>query len=342
MKKKALIKTALILLLCLFSYEVYNIFIKTTHFGKESIVFEYKNNGLSSLADTLVAKKIILDKPSFMLLAKLFNVEAKAKPGKYLVKKNMSLLGIIRMLRNNQQATVNLVLNKVRTRGDLSKLIQNTLSIDSATAYHFFSNNNELAPYGVDTTTLLTLMLPNTYTMYWSTSLPNLMQKMKAQKDAFWKSNNRLEQAKKIGMTPNEVYTLASIVEEECNYDSDKSLIASVYQNRLNKEMPLQACPTIKYAMQNFTLTRIYEKYLTNPSPYNTYNHKGLPPGPICTPSMKTIDLVLNAPTTNYLYFVAKADFSGYHHFSTTYDEHNKFAKEYQLKLDEYQKKKKN
>jgi UPF0755 protein len=103
--------------------------------------------------------------------------------------------------------------------------------------------------------------------------------------------------------------------------------------------MPLQACPTIKFAMQDFALTRIYEKYLSNPSPYNTYRNKGLPPGPICTPSPKTIDLVLNAPSTNYLYFVAKSDFSGYHHFSATYQEHSTFAKEYQLKLDEYQKK---
>jgi UPF0755 protein len=335
-------KVAILLLICLFSYEVFNIFIKTTHFGKESIVFEYKKNGLSNLADTLVAKKIILDKPSFMLMAKLFNVEAKAKPGKYLVKKHMSLLSIIKMLRNNQQAAVNLVIKKVRTRAELSKLIQNTISIDSATANHFFNDNASLAPFGVDTTSLLTLMLPNTYKMYWSSSLPSLMQQMKTQKEKFWKSNDRLEKAKKIGLTPNEVYILASIVEEECYYDTDKQLVASVYLNRLTKGMPLQADPTVKYAMQDFTLTRIYSKYLTNPSPYNTYQHKGLPPGPICTPSIKTIDIVLNAPTTNYIYFVAKADFSGYHQFSTTYEEHIKFAKEYQLKLDEYQKKKKN
>jgi UPF0755 protein len=166
------------------------------------------------------------------------------------------------------------------------------------------------------------------------------MKKMVDAQQKFWNTNNRLEKAKAIGMTTNEVYTLASIVEEECNYDSDKTLIASVYQNRMKKEMPLQACPTIKFAMQDFTLTRIYEKYLSNPSPYNTYRHKGLPPGPICTPSPKTIDLVLNAPKTNYLYFVAKSDFSGYHHFSATFEEHSKFAKEYQLKLDEYQKRK--
>jgi len=334
-------KKIIFLLLFIFvCYEAYNVLVRTTHFKNEKASFDYTKQGLDNLADTLVAKQIILDKPSFLLLAKALNVEAKAKPGKFLVKKNTSLLSIIRMLRNNQQATVNFVLNKVRTRGELAKLIGNTLSMDSSTAAHFFNNNDSLKPFGTDTTLLLTLFIPDTYTMYWSTSLPKLMQKMKDQQIQFWNTNNRTEQAKKIGMTPNDVYTLASIVEEECNYDSDKTLIASVYQNRLKKSMPLQACPTIKYAMQDFALTRIYEKYLSNPSPYNTYRKKGLPPGPICTPSPKTIDLVLNAPTTDYLYFVAKADFSGYHHFSTTFQEHSKFAKEYQLKLDEYQKKK--
>ena len=314
--------------------------VKTTHFEKDRASFDYTKNGLSVLADTLIAKKIILDKPSFLLLAKVLDVESKAKPGKFLVKKKTSLLSLIRMLRNNQQATVNFVLNKVRTRGELARLVENTLSMDSATAAAFFNNNDSLAPFGTDTTQLLTLFIPDTYTLYWSTPLPKLMQKMKDHQTQFWANNNRLEKAKAIGMSPEQVYTLASIVDEECNYDSDKSLIASVYQNRLRTSMPLQACPTIKYAMQNFTLTRIYEKYLVNPSPYNTYRYKGLPPGPICTPMPKTIDIVLNAPKTDYLYFVAKADFSGYHHFSATFQEHSKFAKEYQIKLDEYQKKK--
>ncbi len=335
-------KIVLLLLIILLCYEAYNVLVKTTHFSNEKASFEYTKNGLDNLADTLIAKKIILDKPSFLVLAKLLNVEERAKPGKFLVKRKTSLLSILRMLRNNQQATVNFVLNKVRTRGELAKLVGNTLSMDSATAIEFFNSNDSLSPFGTDTTMLLTLFIPNTYTMYWSTSLPKLMQKMKDQQTQFWGNKHRTAKAKQIGMSPNEVYTLASIVEEECNYDSDKTLIASVYQNRLKKSMPLQACPTIKYAMQNFALTRIYEKYLSNPSPYNTYRKKGLPPGPICTPSPTTIDLVLNAPTTDYLYFVAKADFSGYHHFSASFQEHSKFAKEYQLKLDEYQKKKQN
>ena len=336
-------KIIVFILFILTCYETYNVFINTTHFSGEKASFEY-NNGtmtISALADTLYAKKIIREKYSFVLLANALHVQDKAKSGKYLVKRATSLFTVIRMLRNNQQATVKFILNKVRTKGELAKLVSATFSMDSIECATFFNSNDSLTPFETDTTQLLTLFIPNTYEFYWSTPLPKLMQKMKNYRDEFWAENNRMAKAKKVGMTPDQVYTLASIVEEECNYDSDKTLIASVYQNRLKLGMPLQACPTIKFAMQDFTITRIYEKYLTNPSPYNTYNRKGLPPGPICTPSPITIDLVLNAPTTKYLYFVAKADFSGYHHFSSTYEEHNKFAKEYQLKLDEYQAKKK-
>ena len=170
--------------------------------------------------------------------------------------------------------------------------------------------------------------------------MTQILSKLQKAQIYFWSQNNRIQKAASKGMSQNQIYTLASIVEEETNFDSDKSLIASVYQNRLNKQMPLQACPTIKYAMQDFTITRIYEKYLSNASPYNTYRIKGLPPGPICTPAGKTIDLVLDAPKTDYIYFVAKADFSGYHHFSNNYAEHDRYAKEYQKKLDAYQAKK--
>jgi UPF0755 protein len=323
-------------------YVAYNVFVKTTHFTEEKKFFTYSKGTMSmdDLADALYTRKIIRDKLSFKLLAQLGGIASKTKSGKFIVKKNTSLFNLIRMLRNNNQATVKFILNKVRTRGELAKLVATTFDTDSSTAAQFFNNNDSLKAFQTDTTQLLTLFMPNTYEFYWSTSLPKFMEKMSAASANFWNTNDRKQKAIKKGMSMNEVYTLASIVEEETNYDSDKSLIASVYQNRLKKSMPLQACPTIKYAMQDFSLTRIYEKYLSNPSPYNTYNRKGLPPGPICTPAPKTIDLVLAAPNTNYIYFVAKADFSGYHHFSTTYEEHNKFAKEYQKQLDIYQKKK--
>ncbi|MCF8406590.1 MAG: endolytic transglycosylase MltG [Chitinophagaceae bacterium] len=333
-------KWILLALLVLVLYSSYTLFIKVTHFNTEKASFQYNAGGLDALADSLSAKKIIRDKTSFLVLAKLLNVEDRIKPGKFLIDKKTSLLNLIRILRNNQQARVKFILNKVRTKADLAKLIANTFAIDSTSCMQYLNSNDSLAPFDTDTTQVLSLFIPNTYEFYWSTPMTKILQKMKTEESLFWSKNNRLAKAASIGLSKNEVYTLASIVEEETNYDSDKTIIASVYQNRLKKKMPLQACPTIKYAMQDFTLTRIYEKYLTNPSPYNTYKKAGLPPGPICTPAPKTIDLVLNAPNTNYYYFVAKADFSGYHHFSATYEEHNKFAKDYQLKLDEYQAKK--
>lgn len=304
--------------------------------------FEYKGEGIEQLADTLVAQKIIFEKTSFLLFAKVFQIESKLKPGKFNVKSKSNIISILRMLRNNQQATVKLVLNKVRTKGELARLIAVQFERDSSAIHHFLNSNDSLKPFDTDTTQLFTILIPNTYEFYWSSSMSQILSKFKKAQVRFWEQNNRKQKAAEKGMSQNQIYTLASIVEEETNFDSDKSLIASVYQNRLKQEMPLQACPTIKFAMQDFTITRIYEKYLTNASPYNTYRVKGLPPGPICTPAPKTIDLVLDAPKTDYIYFVAKADFSGYHHFSNNYAEHDRHAKEYQKKLDEYQAKKAN
>jgi UPF0755 protein len=296
---------------------------------------------ISDLGDSLVAHHVIPEKASFTLLAPLFDIQNKTRSGSFLVKKKANLFSILRMLRNNQQPIVKFILNKVRTKEELAKLISTTFTTDSNEAALFLNSNDSLAPFNIDTAQLFTLFIPNTYEFYWNTSMSKLLKKMKDEQLRFWNGNNRKIKAAQIGLNPDQVYNLAAIVEEETNNDSDKILIASVYQNRLKKNMLLQACPTIKFAMQDFTITRIYEKYLTHPSPYNTYQNLGLPPGPICTPSPNTIDLVLNAPKTDYLYFVAKADFSGYHHFSSTYEEHNRYAKEYQKKLDEYQAKKK-
>ena len=321
-------------------YLFFIVFVKSTHFSGAKTYVEYKNEGLSQFADSLVAKKIIYEKTSFLLLARILKVEDKLKAGRFLIHKKTSVLDLIRMLRNNRQATVKLVLNKVRTKGEFAKLIATAFEKDSATVMTFLTSNDSLQAFNTDTTQLFTLLIPNTYEFYWSSSMTQIINKLKKEQRLFWSQNNRIQKAVTKGMSQDQIYTLASIVEEETNYDTDKSLIASVYQNRLKKQMPLQACPTIKYAMQDFTITRIYEKYLSNASPYNTYRVKGLPPGPICTPAAKTIDLVLNAPKTDYIYFVAKADFSGYHHFSNNYDEHDRYAKEYQKKLDEYQAKK--
>ena len=204
----------------------------------------------------------------------------------------------------------------------------------------FLSNNDSLRPYSIDSNTVATIIVPNTYTFYWITPLGKIFSKLKAASDEFWSEDSRLDKAKQMGFTPKEIYTIASIVEEETNKEADKGKIASVYINRYHKGMALGADPTIKFALKDFSLKRILFQHLSVQSPYNTYKNKGLPPGPICTPSTNTIDAVLNAPATDYVYFVAKPDFSGYSNFSSNFAEHSQYAKQYQQALNEYLSKK--
>ncbi|MEO8174569.1 MAG: endolytic transglycosylase MltG, partial [Sediminibacterium sp.] len=288
-------------------------FSSTTSFEGKSSYFIVRNKDKAAILEEMKSKGIIANKFTFSLLASKIGMWDKIKTGKYEVKKGSNMIDIARMLKNGRQAQIKLVINRLRTKEDLAKLIGKNFSSDSATVMDYISSNDSLKEFGVDTTSLFTGILPNTYLFYWNDPLQKVFRKLADTKKSFWRNNDRDQKAKNIGLSQEEVYTLASIVEEETNYDADKYKIASVYLNRLNTRMPLQACPTIKYAMKDFTLTRIYEKYLSNPSPYNTYRRQGLPPGPICTPASKTIDIVLDAPKTDYLYFVAKSDFSGHH-----------------------------
>ena len=260
----------------------------------------------------------------------------KLKPGKYRVEHGQTLLGILRMLRNHRQMPVNLVINRIRTKEDLAHLIGKNFSTDSTATMNFLTSNSSLSKYGVDSNTVFTMIIPDTYTFYWNTSLDKILDKLYEANQAFWEKGNRKEEAARLGITAQQVYTLASIVEEETNYDPEKGNIASVYWNRLKKGMYLGADPTIKYALKDFGLRRILFGHLKVVSPYNTYKNKGLPPGPICTPTGKTIDDVLKMPRTDYLFFVASSEFNGTHHFSSNYAEHMQYAKAYQQRLDIY------
>jgi len=197
----------------------------------------------------------------------------------------------------------------------------------------FLNNKDILKKYQLDSNTVMTTVFPNTYTYLWTTSTPGIFKKLIAENKKVW-NDERKKKADSLGLTPTSAYILASIIEEETNNNNEKGLIASVYLNRMAKNMNLGADPTVKFALRNFTLKRIYEKHLTVESPYNTYRVKGLPPGPICTPSINTLDQVLNAPKTDYLFFVAKKDFTEGHVFTSNYQEHLKYAREYQQALN--------
>ena len=199
----------------------------------------------------------------------------------------------------------------------------------------YLQNSDSLKSSGLDTNTVMTAVLPNTYTYFWNTTPSRIFSKFRRAHEDFW-TEQRRQEATAHGLNPQTAYILASIVEEETTKKDDKGKIASVYLNRMTKGMRLSADPTVKYALRQFGLKRIYEKHLTVESPYNTYKVTGLPPGPICTPSEETIEAILNSPKTNYLFFVAKPGLDGYSNFSETYSEHLKYAKEYQQWLDKY------
>ncbi|MDB5252369.1 MAG: hypothetical protein JWP27_1538 [Flaviaesturariibacter sp.] len=289
-----------------------------------------------AVLDSLRARKIIRNETAFLFLANRLGYWDKIRPGKYEFSKGTSLLSIVRALRNGSQTPVKLSFSKLRTREDLARLVGSHFECDSAAMMRFLSSPDSLRSFDVTPEQAMTLVFPDTYTYNWNTTPRRIYRKLADVAYGFW-SSDHTARAKALGLSKGEAYTLASIVEEETNASKEKGTIASVYLNRLHKGMALGADPTIKFALHDFTLKRIYEKHLAVVSPYNTYRNKGLPPGPICTPSRKTLEAVLNAPQTDFLFFVASPSFDGTHEFSATYPEHLAKARAYQQELDRQQ-----
>lgn len=252
----------------------------------------------------------------------------KVKAGRYQLTPGMSHMQMVRMFRNAKQSLVKLSIVKERTLQGLAGKIgsRTDTQVDSATLLSFLSSNDSLKRFGVDTNTVLSIVMPFTYLISWTESPRQLIQRMYDRHQQFW-NNDRKNKASKKGLTPLQASILASIVEEESNRQDDRHKIASTYLNRLRIGMKLQADPTVKYVTRNFGLKRILYEHLSLPSPYNTYQHKGLPPGPICTPSIKALEAVLDAPKTDYIFFVASWKFDGSTVFSSSYEEHLRYVK---------------
>ncbi len=263
------------------------------------------------------------------------------KTGRYAIKKGEGTFKVFRHLKNGMQEPVNLTIPSVRTMGDLASAVSKKLMIDEETLYDSLTNENFCQHYGYDTTTIAALFIPNTYDIYWNATISKLMARMQDENKKFWNSS-RLQKAQAMGLSPIQVVTMASIIDEETANDGEKPMIAGMYYNRYKFRdakypdgMPLQADPTIKFAWKRFDLKRIYNNLLFIKSPYNTYKYPGLPPGPIRIPSVAGIDAVLNYVHHDYLYMCAKEDFSGTHNFARTYDEHLKNAAKYSKALNE-------
>lgn len=289
-----------------------------------------------AVIDSLDKNNLVTNTGLFSWLAGRMDYWERIRPGRYEIKKGSSLLNIVRRLRNVQQTPVNLVINKLRTPQDLAKLVGRRFETDSAAMMNYLQSDSFAAKRSINANQALAYVLPDTYTYFWNTDPDKIFQKLADASRAFW-TDERKAKADRLNLTPLQVAVVASIVDEETNSVDEKDTIASVYLNRLQIGMPLQADPTVKFALQDFSLKRIYQKHLAVESPYNTYRNTGLPPGPICTPQKKTIDLVLDAPQTEYVYFVASPQFDGTHDFSVSYADHQIKARQYQQALTAWQ-----
>lgn len=261
------------------------------------------------------------------LLLKLGDVN-KVKAGRYKINEGMSVFQLIRNLKNGKQSLVKLVINKVRTKEELAGLTGEKIDskIDSIEMLSYLRSKDSLASFSVDTNQVLSIVMPLTYEISWAESPNQILNRFHQSWTQFWTAAN-IEKATKKGLSPLEVSTLASIVEEETNNKEDRFKIASTYLNRLKIGMKLQADPTVKYVTRNFRLNRIMYGHLSLNSPYNTYQNTGLPPGPICTPSINAMQAVLDAPDTDFLFFVASWKFDGTTIFTSTYKEHQRYVK---------------
>lgn len=255
------------------------------------------------------------------------------RTGRYAIEPSDGAITVFRRLKSGRQTSMSIVVPEVRTMDRLAGVLSHKLMLDSATIAEALTSEEACKHMGYDTCTIAAMFVPNTYDVYWNMSIEDLLERMKKEHDRFWKGD-REAKAAKMQLTPVEVATIASIIDEETSNNAEKPMIAGMYLNRLKAGMPLQADPTIKFALKQFELKRIYNKLLTTDSPYNTYQHQGLPPGPIKIASIKGIDAVLNYIDHNYLYMCAKEDFSGTHNFAHTYQEHLKNAAKYTKALN--------
>jgi UPF0755 protein len=333
--KKKIIYSVLGILLITAVFTAWKIFGPTVNAPEKKYFYIKTGSTYQNVIEGLTEDHIISSDYWFGLIAKKLNYPKAVKAGRYEIKKGMSVLSLVRMLRSGNQSPVNLIITKLRTKEDLAEKIAANFECNFDSTIAFFNNADSLKKYNVDSNTVMTAVIPNTYSILWNSSPSKIFRKLNAEAQKFW-TPERKDKAAALNMSPQQAYTMASIVEEETNSDADRGKVASVYLNRIETGQRLEADPTIKFALRNFGLKRIRDghKLAVRDSPYNTYFKSGLPPGPICTPQTKTIDAVLNAPATNYLFFVAKPDWSGLSNFTHSYEEHIINAKNYQHFLD--------
>ena len=332
--KRYFIALAGLLFVCFSYYPYQSFYTPNIQVEKEDFILYIPTGAtFTTVRDSLEKHQVLHNVLSFAFVAKIMGYQDKVKPGRYLLPKNSSNLTVIRKLRSGQQEPLNFTFNNIRIKKDLAEKLGEKLERPAGDFMKVLIDPKITAEYGFDSNTVIAMFIPNTYKVFWNMSPEEFMKKMNREYKKFW-NEDRLAKAKAAGFTPLQISIIASIVEAETNKDSEKPRIAGVYINRLREDMPLQADPTVKFALQDFAIKRVTQEHTAFDSPYNTYKNPGLPPGPINMPSTVSLDAVLNYEKHKYIYFCASPNEIGYHDFAVDYKDHVNNANRYRKFLD--------
>lgn len=297
-------------------------------------LYIYPNTTYQSLLDTLYNRDIVQNNVSFGVVARLMKLDKSIKPGRYLLKSNMNNREAVTLLRAGKQEPVDITFNNARTTADMAIKLTQNLMIEGEELLEVINDKDVVAQYPFDEESLRVMFIPNTYEVYWTITAEDLLDRMYYEYKQFW-TEERKAKADSLRMSPVEITILASIVEAETKKREESPTIAGLYLNRLRRGMLLQADPTLIYAAGDFSIKRVLNRHKEIDSPYNTYMYAGLPPGPINFPTIHSIDAVLNYKDHNYLYMCAKEDFSGYHYFTASLNQHLNNARKFQRALNQ-------
>lgn len=321
------------LAMCAYIYKVY---MKDSIAAADTTIGVYITPEMSSDSLCNILARQIPQEKAQKIVELMYNddYDYHSRKGYFELNGSTSIYRAARKLAVGSQTPVTFTFNNLRTLDQLIERIDACLYMPADSIKALLADKALCAQYGFTPTTIVAMFLPDTYEFYWTVSPQRFMERMHQYYEQFW-NEERLKKAQRAGLTPIEVATLASIVEEETIKSDEMPIVAGLYINRLRRNIPLQADPTVKYAVGDFSLKRILNKHLSTPSPYNTYLNTGLPPSPIRIPSKTALDAVLNYKQHNYLYMCAKEDFSGYHNFATTLSQHNSNAARYHKALNQ-------
>ena len=333
-RSRGIILKSIIIAICVVAIGIYYMFFTgMSRSGEDTYLYIDSDDNVDSVYQKLSPITTKHSLWAFKQLARYKSYGDHIKTGRYQIGSH-GALQTFRYVRNGIQAPVNVTINSVRTTERLAKDISKKLMMSRDELYKALNDSATCAEYGYTPKTIIAMFIPNTYDFYWNISVKTLLERMKRENEKFW-TFERLEKAKNADLSPIEVVTLASIVDEETANVDEMPMIAGMYINRLRIDMPLQADPTVKFANGDFEARIIYNSMIRVDNPYNTYKYKGLPPGPIRLPSLQAVDAVLNFVHHDYLYMCAKEDFSGTHNFAKTYSEHQQNAAKYAKALNE-------